>query len=66
MSSVEYLSRGCLKMLGVADDIASPSLLVQKLSTSCLNLGHFASPMSGQVVSDISESGMVENVWIAA
>jgi len=70
MSSVAYLSWAFVANVGVDIEIASPYLFRSKvISTSVLCRRHFAFTMSadvGHVVSGISESGMVENVGIAA
>ncbi len=61
---------GKADMCGLAVGIASKSISVQKLFlfpvlvAAILNSG--CRPMSGHVVSAISESGVVENVGVAA
>ena len=61
---------GMVENVGVAIEIASPSLSVQKIFPLpvCIFdiLRSRCRPMSDHVVSGISESGMVENVGVAA
>ncbi len=56
--------------VGVAAEIASPSLSVQRLVLRPVSVVAIfripCRPTSGQVVSGISESGMVKNVGVAA
>ncbi len=61
---------GMVENMGVAAEIASPSISIQKLfllPVSVVAILRFpCRPTSGHVVSGISESGRVENVGVAA
>ncbi len=61
---------GMVEKVGVASEIALPSFSVQKLfplPVCLIAILRFPGvPTSGHVVSGISESGMVENVGVAA
>ncbi len=56
---------GMVGNVGVAVEIASPSVCVQKLFPLPVSWPTFAFPMSGRVDIVISKSGMVENVGVA-
>ena len=60
---------GMVENVGVAAEIASPSLSVQKLFPLPVRIFDIlrsrCRPMSGHVVSGISESGVAENVGVA-